>query len=93
MFRRVGAHRRWGAAGLSKILGRLWDWNPGENVQPGDLLACKLTGEEKHESLTKMLGHWARMHRLQLRCEDVCGALWCVHVYGMDARDLVVALR
>lgn len=64
--RRVGAHRRWDAEGLSAIRGRPWDWNPDEGVEPEELLVRRLTEEEKQESLPNMYGHEARIYRLQL---------------------------
>lgn len=48
-----------------------WDWNHDETVEQGYLRLRRLVEKEHQESLPKMFGHEVRIHRLQLRRDDV----------------------
>lgn len=73
----------WDVEGLSSLWGRPWDCSLDEGVQSGDIR--RLAEEEKHESLPKMFGHEARIHRLQLCREGFLGRGFAEQCAGCQA--------
>lgn len=69
--RRVGARgRRRDAAGLGRVRGMSWSWNPALGVQLGHLRARFLTDEEIKDRRARVHEGGLKVDRLQFQQED-----------------------
>ena len=69
--RRVGAHRRWDAEGLSAVRGVPWHWDPESDKEAERLLVRHLTDSEKEALQGPIPAEGARtVYRMRLKRDD-----------------------